>query len=118
MPVFSLYHALNFFGRSANIPVSLPYAVGTFSGDVMEDDHRSIYRSGLPDLSFRLSVNLLGGRAMDVPQFVKWKQKKILGASLKVVAPTGQYDPQKLINWGINRWAFKPEVGYSQRFYK
>jgi hypothetical protein len=116
VPVFSLYHSLNFFGRSANITGSLPYAVGTFSGDVGEAGRRSIYRSGLADLSFRLSVNLLGGPAMQVPQFVKWKQKKILGASLKVVAPTGQYDPHKLINWGINKWAFKPEVGYSQRF--
>lgn len=118
VPVFSLYHSLNFFGRSANITASLPYAVGTFSGDVGEGDRRSIYRSGLADLSFRLSVNLIGGPAMDVPQFVKWKQKRILGASLKVVAPTGQYDPHKLINWGINKWAFKPEIGYSQRFGK
>ena len=42
----------------------------------------------------------------------------VLGASLKVISPTGQYDPTKLINWGINRWAFKPEFGYSQRFGK
>src|SRR5262249_25359350 len=28
----------------------------------------------------------------------------------------GQYDGSKLINWGINRWAFKPELGYSQRW--
>lgn len=116
VPVFSLYHSLNFFGRSANITASLPYAVGTFSGDVGEGERRSIYRSGLVDLSARFSINLMGGQAMEVPQFVKWKQKRILGASLKVVAPTGQYDPQKLINWGINKWAFKPEVGYSQRF--
>ena len=116
VPVFSLYHSLNFFGRSANITASLPYAVGTFSGDVGEGDRRSIYRSGLADLSVRFSVNLLGGPAMEVPQFVKWKQKRILGASLKVVAPTGQYDPHKLINWGINKWAFKPEIGYSHRF--
>ena len=53
---------------------------------------------------------------MQAPQFAKWKQKRILGASLKVIAPTGQYDPTKLINWGINRWAFKPELGYSQRW--
>jgi hypothetical protein len=53
---------------------------------------------------------------MPVEQFLKWKQKKILGASLKIVAPSGQYDPTKLINWGIDRWAFKPELGYSQRW--
>jgi hypothetical protein len=27
-----------------------------------------------------------------------------------------QYDPTKLINWGTNRWSFKPEFGYSQRW--
>jgi len=35
---------------------------------------------------------------------------------LRVVAPTGQYDGTKLINWGNNRWGFKPEIGYSQRW--
>ena len=80
------------------------------------NQERSVYRSGLLDFSARFSVNLYGGRAMELPQFSKWKQKVLLGASLKVVAPTGQYDPTKLINWGINRWAFKPELGYSQRF--
>jgi hypothetical protein len=44
------------------------------------------------------------------------KQKTLLGASLKVLAPTGQYDPTKLINYGANRWAFKPELGLSQRW--
>jgi hypothetical protein len=115
VPVFSYYHSLSFFGRSANLTASLPYAVGTFSGQVLGKD-RSIYRSGLLDFSARFSVNLLGGPAMQPQQFVKWKQKRILGASLKVVAPTGQYNPTKLINWGINRWAFKPELGYSERW--
>jgi hypothetical protein len=55
---------------------------------------------------------------MAATEYARWKQKKILGASLKVVAPTGQYDGRKLINWGINRWAFKPELGYSQRWGK
>jgi hypothetical protein len=31
-----------------------------------------------------------------------------------VMAPTGQYDPTKLIKWGTNHWSFKPEFGYSQ----
>jgi hypothetical protein len=115
VPVFSYYDSLNFFGRSANITASLPYAVGTFSGDVLGKG-RSIYRSGLLDFSARFSVNLKGGPAMPAEQFAKWKQKTILGLSLKVVAPTGQYDPTKLVNWSINRWAFKPEFGYSRRW--
>lgn len=51
-------------------------------------------------------------------RFIKWKQKVLLGVGLKVIAPTGQYDPTKLINWGANRCAFKPEFGYSQRWGK
>lgn len=115
VPIASLFHSFSFFGRSANVVVALPYGVGNFSGEV-QDQHRSAHRSGLLDLTTRLSVNLIGAPAMDVPEFVRWKQKKILGASLKMIFPTGQYDSTKLVNWGINRWAFKPEIGYSQRF--
>ena len=91
VPVLSYYHSLSFFGRSANITASLPYAVGTFNGDVLGKG-KSAYRSGLLDLSVRFSANLLGGPALQPQAFAKWKQKKILGASLKVIAPTGQYD--------------------------
>ena len=59
VPVFSYYHSFSFFGRSANVTASLPYAVGTFSGSVL-GTQRSIYRSGLLDFSARLSVNLKG----------------------------------------------------------
>jgi len=55
--------------------------------------------SGLPDAVFRFSVNLKGYRAMPEQVFVKWKQKVLLGASLRIVAPTDQYDVTKLINW-------------------
>jgi hypothetical protein len=37
---------------------------------------------------------------------------------VKVVAPTGQYSGTKLVNWGINRWGVKPELGYSRRWGK
>jgi hypothetical protein len=115
VPVFSYYHSLNFFGRSANITASLPYAVGTFRGDV-SGQSASIYRSGMLDSSFRFSVNLMGGPAMQPKDMAKWKQKRLLGLSLKVVAPTGQYSGTKLVNWGGNRWAFKPDLGYSERW--
>jgi hypothetical protein len=113
--IFTYYHSLNFFGRSANITASLPYGVGNFQGDISEQS-RSLYRSGMLDSSFRFSVNLMGGPAMQAKEMAKWKQKTLLGLSLKVVAPTGQYSGTKLINWGANRWAFKPEFGYSERW--
>jgi hypothetical protein len=68
------------------------------------------------DFTARFSVNLMGGQAMQPREFAKWKQKVLLGTSLRVIAPTGQYDPTKVVNWGINRWAFKPEFGYSERW--
>jgi hypothetical protein len=115
VPSVSLYRSLSLFGRSANVTAVLPYGVGTFEGEVLGEP-RSIYRSGLLDLVFRFAVNLAGGPAMSLAEMRQWREKTLLGVSLKVVAPTGQYDPTKLINLGANRWAFKPELGYSGRF--
>jgi hypothetical protein len=114
-PLISLYHSFAFFGRSANVVAALPYGIGKFQGTINGAGDQ-LYRSGLIDSVFRITVNLKGGPAMEAPQFVKWKQKLLLGAGLKIIAPTGQYDPTKLINWGTNRWSFKPELGYSQRW--
>jgi hypothetical protein len=114
-PIFSLYHSFRLFGRSANFTAGLPYGVGNFNGDVMGSE-TSVYRSGMFDSVFRFAVNLKGGPAMEVGEFRKYQQKTVLGASLKVIVPTGQYDPKRLINYGANRWAFKPEFGYSSRF--
>jgi hypothetical protein len=115
VPALSLYHSMSVFGRSANVTATLPYGVGTFKGKVSEAEV-SAYRSGLLDSVFRFSVNLKGAPAMELSEVRKWRQGHMLGASLKIVAPTGQYDPAKLINLGGNRWAFKPELGYSGRF--
>ena len=110
-----LYHAFDLLGRSANVAVGLPYAIGDVSGTVA-DVPKNAHRSGLLDSFVRLSVNLIGGPAMSREEFSKWQQRTLLGVSLKIVAPTGQYDPTRLINWGSNRWAFKPEIGFSQRW--
>jgi hypothetical protein len=117
VPIISYYHSFGLFGRSANIVAGLPYGIGNFSGS-LSGAEQNVYRSGLLDSVYRFSINLKGGPAMTAQEFAKWRQKVLLGAGLKVVVPTGQYDPTKLINWGTNRWSFKPEFGYSQRFGK
>jgi hypothetical protein len=114
VPSFTYYHSFGLAGHSANVSGSLPYAVGTFEGEAIGVDQK-IYRSGMLDTTFRLAVNLKGGPAMQASEFSKWEEKGLLGVSLKVVAPSGQYDPNRLVNWGSNRWSFKPELGYSRR---
>jgi hypothetical protein len=115
VPVFSYYHSLRLFGRSANFTGSLPYGVGHVPGNVLGSETMA-YRSGLFDTAIRFSVNIKGGPAMELADFRKWQQKTIIGVSFRVVTPTGQYDPTKLINYGANRWAFKPELGLSRRW--
>jgi len=112
---FSYSRSLNFFGHSANVVGSVPYGIGNFHGTVAGVPNHP-YRSGLVDGRLRFSVNLRGGRAMHFNQFAKWREKLVIGTSLTVLTPIGQYDPARLINLGLNRWAFKPEVGASRRF--
>jgi hypothetical protein len=97
-------------GKLALVTAALPYSWGDVTGKVGEEA-AAVTRSGLNDTRLKLSVNLAGNPAMRVREYVKAPRKTIVGTSLTVVAPSGQYYPAKLINLGTNRWAFKPEVG-------
>ena len=100
------------FGKTAQAMAALPYTWGDVSGSVgTQAGH--ITRSGLSDMRLRVSVLLAGAPAMTLQEYIKSPRKPILGASLTVSAPTGQYYPERLINLGTNRWGFKPEIGVS-----
>lgn len=114
VPVLSYFRSFGFLGRSASVSASVPYGFGNFEGE-LNGTQKEAYRSGMFDSTVRFAVNLRGGPAMHVKEFLKWKQKWLIGASVKVVIPTGQYDPLKVVNWGINRWAVKPEIAFSKR---
>ena len=114
-PVVTYFHQFDLFGHSANISGSLPFSSGTFSAAVNGQD-RAVTRRGLADPAVRFAVNLLGGPALTPAEFVKTPPPRAtLGASVKVIAPAGQYSPEFLINIGSNRWGFKPELGYTRR---
>jgi len=113
--IFNYSHSLKLFGRTANFTGSLPYGIGHLRGTVVGAEALA-YRSGLLPASVRFSVNLVGGPAMNVAEYTKWRQRTIVGISLRLVPKTGQYDPTKLFNFGTNRWAFKPELGFSERW--
>jgi hypothetical protein len=108
-----LARTFGLFGRSANAGVILPYVWGEIDGFV-EGEHRQITRSGLGDLRAQLTVNLVGGPALAPREFAARRPDTVLGLSIVVAAPTGQYDPSKLINIGSNRWSLKPNIGASK----
>ena len=103
---------LGVLGRQASITVVAPSARAVATGDVLGEG-RAIDRTGMMDPQVRFAMNLLGGPAMKREEFFKHSPGTTLGASILVNIPLGQYDPVKLINLGTNRWAVKPELGFS-----
>jgi hypothetical protein len=104
---------MDFWGQSGSLTLVMPYARLTANGDVFEQ-HMSVERLGLADLSMRLSVNLYGAPALSLNDYSKYHQDTIVGATFQVTAPSGEYIPSKLVNIGANRWSFKPELGVSK----
>src|SRR5262245_20069840 len=78
------------FGHVASAAIAVPWVWGDVSGSVGENS-RSVERSGLADLRVRIAINLLGGEAMSPHEFARRTPRTSIGASVVVVAPTGEY---------------------------
>jgi hypothetical protein len=111
--VLGYARALDVWGKSGKIDVIVPYS--HLSGNAMvagQPRERNI--SGFTDPRFRFSVNFYGCPALSLPEFANYQQDLIIGASIQVSAPLGQYDESKLVNLGNNRWFVKPDIGISK----
>jgi hypothetical protein len=113
--IVAFARALNLGGHAAKMDVVLPYAwldgTADFAGQPRQ---RTV--SGPGDPRVRLSVNLYGAPALSPREFATFRQDLIVGVSLQVAVPLGQYDADKLVNIGTHRWALKPELGVSKRW--
>ena len=113
--VLAYVRTLDLWGMSGKFDAIVPYtwlsgtARAVSTGETIE---REV--DGPADARFRLSVNLYGAPALTLKEFRDWQQDLIVGVSLQVSVPTGQYDSSRLVNIGTNRWSFKPEVGVSK----
>ncbi len=105
--------SLDVGGKSAKFDVILPYSFFSANG-VVGGQARTREMSGLGDPRFRFSINLLGAPALSVKEFSAYQQDLIVGMSVQVSAPLGQYENDKLLNLGNNRWSFRPELGISK----
>lgn len=114
---FGYYHAFGLFRRQASMSLVVPYVLG--SGEALVNGTPvHIYRSGLADPAFRLAYILHGSPALKAQDFRRRTHKLIIGASMVISAPLGQYNPKLLVNIGANRWLLKPQVGLSREFGK
>ena len=100
-------------GRAANASVVVPVIGGHIEGLYLGEP-AATNRFGQGDPRFRLAINLYGAPSMTPQQFASYRLQTIVGVSVTVAPPLGQYDSSKLINLGTNRWSFKPEVGLSR----
>jgi hypothetical protein len=111
--VLAYVRTLDLWGRSGKFDVILPY--GWASGSArLAGQPRKREISGLGDPRLRFSMLLYGGPALSLTEFADFKPDIIIGTSFDVTAPLGQYDSDKLLNIGTNRWSFKPEIGISK----
>jgi hypothetical protein len=100
-------------GMSGKFDAIVPYTRLTGTAEVLgEPIERNV--DGFADPRFRLSVNFIGSPALTLKEFRDYEQDLIIGASLQVSVPVGQYDNSRVVNIGTNRWSFKPEVGISK----
>jgi len=111
--VLAYARSLDVWGRSGKVDVVVPYAWLSGSADVAGQP-RERQVSGFGDPRLRFSVNLFGAPALSLQEFASYRQDLILGASLQVSLPLGQYDADKLVNIGTHRWSIKPELGLSK----
>ncbi len=111
-PMLGLGRTFGLFGQTAQAFIAVPYSWAQASALVLGEP-TSTNRAGLSDARLRFSMLFLGAPATPVEEFANATRETIIGASLTVVLPIGQYFPEKLINLGANRWAFKPELAFS-----
>lgn len=111
--LFAYARSLDVFGKSAKFDVVQPYAWASGSATA-RGQFREREVSGFADTRSRFSVNLYGSPALSMKDFVNYQQDIIVGASVEVTAPSGQYDENHLLNIGTNRWSIKPEIGVSK----
>ena len=105
--------SIKLFGHYAKVDAVLPMADGAWTGKLNgEEQERAI--TGFADMRLRLSMNFIGGKIgrHDINTPV------IGGASIQVIAPTGQYEADDLVNLGANRWTVRTQVGVARQFKK
>jgi hypothetical protein len=102
-----------FLHRMAWVEASVPIA--NLSGSITGANITGS-TTGTGDSGYTAAILLKGGPALSPEQFASAVTTTSIGLNLSTTAPTGQYDPNKILNLGSERWSFKPELAISKPF--
>ena len=105
--------AIGVFGLAGRVDLVLPFVIGDWQGDV-EGIGATTSRTGFADPVARFALFFIGAPALSRAEFAQFKPKTVVGATLRLRVPLGQYDADRLINLGSNRWMLSPQLGVSQ----
>lgn len=103
---------LGLAGKTAKLSVAAAWADSDARG-IVADAYRERHFSGPTDPRISFSMILFGAPAMTPQQYAKYRPRNLGGFSLSVSPPLGQYDNEKLLNAGTNRWTLRTAFGVS-----
>jgi len=115
MPALLYVRTFKMFNRLGRAQLTVPFAYLAGRAKLQGVD-TSGTRTGFADARLRLGWNFVGSPALAPKAFRSYEQGTIVGASLVISVPIGQYNNTRIVNLGANRWGFKPELGISRRF--
>jgi hypothetical protein len=97
-------------GQSAQVSIGVPFA---WADAELDTGRRKFTQSasGPGDLYLHVATGLINAPSLKGPEFVKYMTEDnppvVMYALTAMTAPTGQYDSDKVINIGTNRWSFR-----------
>jgi hypothetical protein len=112
-----------FFGlgdKLMQVTLAVPYAWADVQvSEARTGLNRNPRREGLADGYAHVTFGILNAPALSPAQFGAWMGRDnpdvvIMGLA-GVFAPTGAYDPERLVNIGTNRWTFRAGVPITAR---
>lgn len=116
MDVFALTYVqpLKIGNKLGRLDVLIPYVNARWDG-LLRGVPTEIKRTGFSDPRIRFSMNLIGPKALNAKEMLAYYAEHptttMLGASVSVTFPIGQYAGDRLLNLGQNRFVIRPQVG-------
>jgi len=105
------YKYVDFLGKNALVGGFIPYANARVS---FPASTLHLRRKGIGDPNVIIGMDFFGAPALSRKEFAHYRQNLIIGGSLQVSVPLGQYAAASALNIGSNRWSFKPELAISK----